>query len=177
MQEMRIVFAGFGGQGLLFAGKVVAYAGLIDNHEVSWLPSYGPEMRGGTANCSVTLSDEPIGSPLIMDPNNLIAMNQPSLLKFEQDVTPAGRIFVDTSLVTRLPERTDVEVFALEATNMAEDAKLKGLANIVLVGKMLKETSFCSPETIEAAIRKAVPPKKAALIEKNLQALKLGMEA
>lgn len=177
MEEMRIVFAGFGGQGLLFAGKVVAYAGLIDNLEVSWLPSYGPEMRGGTANCSVTLSEEPIGSPLIMDPNNLIAMNQPSLLKFEGDVTPGGRIFVDTSLVTRLPERSDVEVFALEATNMAEDAKLKGLANIVLVGKMLKETSFCSATTIEAAIRKAVPPTKAALIEKNLQALKLGMEA
>jgi len=177
MEEMRIVFAGFGGQGLLFAGKVVAYAGLIEDREVSWLPSYGPEMRGGTANCSVTLSDEPIGSPLIMDPNNLIAMNQPSLLKFEPDVTPGGRIFVDTSLVNRLPERTDVEVFALEATNMAEDAELKGLANIVLVGKMLKETSFCSLETIEAAIRKAVPPKKAALIEKNLLALKLGMEA
>ncbi len=177
MDEMRIVFAGFGGQGLLFAGKVVAYAGLIEDREVSWLPSYGPEMRGGTANCSVTLSDEPIGSPLIMDPNNLIAMNQPSLLKFEPDVTPGGRIFVDTSLVTRLPERTDVEVFALEATNMAEEAELKGLANIVLVGKMLKETAFCSQETIEAAIRKAVPPKKAALIEKNLQALKLGMQA
>lgn len=177
MEEMRIVFAGFGGQGLLFAGKVVAYAGLIEDREVSWLPSYGPEMRGGTANCSVTVSDEPIGSPLIMDPNNLIAMNQPSLIKFENDVTPGGRIFVDTSLVNRLPERTDVEVFALEATNMAEDAKLKGLANIVLVGKLLKETGFCSPETIEAAIRKAVPPRKAALIEKNLQALKLGMEA
>ena len=177
MEEMRIVFAGFGGQGLLFAGKVVAYAGLIEDREVSWLPSYGPEMRGGTANCSVTLSDEPIGSPLIMDPNNLIAMNQPSLLRFEADVTPGGRIFVDTSLVNRLPERSDVEVFALEATNMAEDAELKGLANIVLVGKMLKETSFCKPETIEAAIRKAVPPRKAALIEKNLQALKLGMEA
>lgn len=177
MEEMRIVFAGFGGQGLLFAGKVVAYAGLLEDREVSWLPSYGPEMRGGTANCSVTLSEEPIGSPLIMDPNNLIAMNQPSLLKFEPDVTPGGRIFVDTSLVTRLPERTDVEVFALEATNMAEEAELKGLANIVLVGKMLKETSFCKAETIEAAIRKAVPPKKAALIEKNLQALKLGMEA
>ena len=177
MEEMRIVFAGFGGQGLLFAGKVVAYAGLIEDREVSWLPSYGPEMRGGTANCSVTLSDEPIGSPLIMDPNNLIAMNQPSLLRFEADVTPGGRIFVDTSLVNRLPERSDVEVFALEATNMAEDAELKGLANIVLVGKMLKETSFCKPETIEAAIRKAVPPRKSALIEKNLQALKLGMEA
>ncbi len=177
MEEMRIVFAGFGGQGLLFAGKVVAYAGLIEDREVSWLPSYGPEMRGGTANCSVTLSDEPIGSPLIMDPNNLIAMNQPSLLKFENEVTPGGRIFVDTSLVNRLPERTDVEVYALEATNMAEEAELKGLANIVLVGKMLKETSFCAPETIEAAIRKAVPARKAALIEKNLKALKLGMEA
>ena len=177
MEEMRIVFAGFGGQGLLFAGKVVAYAGLIEDREVSWLPSYGPEMRGGTANCSVTLSDEPIGSPLIMDPNNLIAMNQPSLIKFENEVTPGGRIFVDTSLVNRLPERDDVQVFALEATNMAEDEGLKGLANIVLVGKMLKETSFCSEETIEAAIRKAVPPRKAALIEKNLQALKLGMNS
>ena len=177
MDEMRIVFAGFGGQGLLFAGKVVAYAGLIEDREVSWLPSYGPEMRGGTANCSVTVSDEPIGSPLIMDPNVLVAMNQPSLLKFEPDVTPGGRILVDTSLVTRLPERDDVQVFALEATNMAEEAGLKGLANIVLVGKMLKETGFCAPETIESAIRKAVPPRKAALIEKNLQALALGMQA
>lgn len=177
MEEMRIVFAGFGGQGLLFAGKVVAYAGLIDDHEVSWLPSYGPEMRGGTANCSVTMSDEPIGSPLIMNPNVLVAMNQPSLLKFENEVTPGGIALVDTSLVTRLPERDDIDAFALEATNMAEEAGLKGLANIVLVGKMLAETKFCSSETLEAAIRKAVPPRKAALIEKNLQALKLGMEA
>ena len=177
MEEMRIVFAGFGGQGLLFAGKVVAYAGLIDDREVSWLPSYGPEMRGGTANCSVTVSDEPIGSPLIMDPNVLIAMNQPSLLKFESEVTTGGKVFVDTSLVTRLPERDDVEVFALEATNMAEEEGLKGLANIVLVGKMLKETGFCSRETIEDAIRKAVPARKAALVEKNLQALQLGFDA
>ena len=177
MEDMRIVFAGFGGQGLLFAGKVVAYAGLIDDHEVSWLPSYGPEMRGGTANCSVTMSDEPIGSPLIMNPNVLIAMNQPSLLKFEHDVTPGGIVLVDTSLVTRLPERDDITVYALEATNMAEEADLKGLANIVLVGKLLKETGFCSVETIEAAIRKAVPPRKTALIDKNIQALKIGMEA
>ena len=177
MEEMRIVFAGFGGQGLLFAGKVVAYAGLIDDHEVSWLPSYGPEMRGGTANCSVTLSDEPIGSPLISNPNVLIAMNNPSLIKFEGDVTPGGKIFIDTSLINRVPERGECEVYALEATNMAEEEGLKGLANIVLVGKMLTETGFCSYETIEAAIRKTVPPRKAALIDKNLQALKLGMEA
>ena len=177
MEEMRIVFAGFGGQGLLFAGKVVAYAGLIEDRQVSWLPSYGPEMRGGTANCSVTVSDEPIGSPLIMNPNVLVAMNQPSLIKFENDVTPGGIALIDTSLVTRLPERDDIKVFALEATNMAEEAELKGLANIVLVGKMLKETQFCSEETIEAAIRKAVPARKAALVEKNLLALKLGMES
>ena len=176
MEEMRVVFAGFGGQGLLFAGKVVAYAGLIENREVSWLPSYGPEMRGGTANCSVTVSDEPIGSPLIMDPTALIAMNQPSLLKFEETVVPGGIILADTSLITRIPERDDITVFELEATNMAENAGLKGLANIVLVGKLLKETGFCAAETIEAAIRKAVPPRKAALVEKNLQALKLGME-
>ena len=177
MEEMRIVFAGFGGQGLLFAGKVVAYAGLIDEREVSWLPSYGPEMRGGTANCSVTVSDEPIGSPLVMDPNVLVAMNQPSLMKFESEVTKGGKVFVDTSLISRLPERDDIEVHAIEATNMAEEAGLKGLANIVLVGKVLKETGFCSPETIDAAIRKAVPARKAALVEKNLLALKLGMEA
>lgn len=177
MEEMRIVLAGFGGQGLLFAGKVIAYAGLIEGRELSWLPSYGPEMRGGTANCSVTLSDEPIGSPLIMDPTVLIAMNQPSLLKFEETVVPGGLILADTSLVTRIPERDDVTICALEATNMAEDEGLKGLANIVLVGKLLKETAFCAPETIEAAIRKAVPPRKSALIEKNLKALALGMEA
>ncbi|MBR2803853.1 MAG: 2-oxoacid:acceptor oxidoreductase family protein, partial [Eggerthellaceae bacterium] len=127
--------------------------------------------------CSVTLSDEPIGSPLISNPNVLIAMNNPSLIKFEGDVTPGGKIFIDTSLINRVPERDDCEVYALEATNMAEEEGLKGLANIVLVGKMLKETGFCSYETIEAAIRKTVPPRKAALIDKNLQALKLGMEA
>lgn len=174
MEELRVVFAGFGGQGLLFAGKVVANAGLIDGREVSWLPSYGPEMRGGTANCSVTLGDEPIGSPLIMNPNVLVAMNQPSLAKFEDAVVPGAKVFVDTSLVNRLPERTDIQVFAHPATELAEDAGLKGLANIVLVGKVLRETGFCSRETMEAAIRKAVPARKAQMVENNLQALELG---
>ena len=177
MEEMRIVFAGFGGQGLLFAGKVVAYAGLIDDRQVSWMPSYGPEMRGGTANCSVTISDEPIGSPLVLDPTVLVAMNNPSLAKFGSDVVPGGLVLMDTSLVNIPFARDDVRAFGLPATGMAEDAGLKGLANIVLVGKMLAETGFCSMETIEAAIGKAVPPTKAALIEKNLEALKIGMQA
>ncbi len=177
MEEMRIVFAGFGGQGLLFAGKVVAYAGLIDDHEVSWMPSYGPEMRGGTANCSVTIADEPIGSPLVLDPTVLIAMNNPSLTKFADAVVPGGLILMDTSLVNVPLERDDVTAFGIPATAMAEEAGLKGLANIVLVGKMFEQTSFCSQETIEAAIKKAVPPTKAALIEKNIEALKIGMQA
>ncbi len=177
MEEMRIVFAGFGGQGLLFAGKVVAYAGLIDDHEVSWMPSYGPEMRGGTANCSVTVADEPIGSPLVLDPTVLIAMNNPSLTKFADVVVPGGLVLMDTSLVNVPFERTDVSSFGIPATSMAEEAGLKGLANIVLVGKMLEQTKFCSVETIEAAIGKAVPASKSHLIEKNIEALKLGMQA
>lgn len=177
MADHEIVIAGFGGQGLLFAGKVVAYAGLIDGREVSWLPSYGPEMRGGTANCSVTLSDDPIGSPLVTDPNILIAMNQPSSLKFEPEITSGGIALIDSTLVKRAPEREDIRVFAIEATKMAEEEGLKGLANIVLVGKMLKETGFCSLDTIEAAIRKTVPASKAAMFDYNLKALKLGMEA
>lgn len=176
MEEMRIVFAGFGGQGLLFAGKVLAYAGLIDDRELSWMPSYGPEMRGGTASCSVTISDEPIGSPLILDPTVLVAMNQPSIDKFIDAVVPGGLVLADTTLIAHVPERDDVKIVAFDATRIAEENGLKGLANIVLVGRLLAETGFCSEETIEGAIRKAVPAKKANMIEKNMKALKIGME-
>lgn len=177
MEEMRAIFAGFGGQGLLFAGKVVANAGLIEGREVSWLPSYGPEMRGGTANCSVTLSDDPIGSPLIAAPTVLVAMNQPALVKFQGAVVPGGVIIADTSLVNKLPERDDVTMCALPATEMAEEQGLKGLANIVLVGKMQALTGFSTCETLEAAIRKAVPARKAKMVESNLAALALGLES
>lgn len=176
-QEYRIVLAGFGGQGILFAGKVLAYTGLIDDRHVSWMPSYGPEMRGGTCNCNVTLSDDEVGSPLISDPNVLIAMNQPSLEKFEPTMVPGGTIVVDTTLMNHLPQRTDVKVLAIPATKIAEDNGLKGLANIVCVGKLFAELGFCSEETLEAAIRKVVPARKAAMVDKNLAALKLGMEA
>ena len=106
----EIVLAGFGGQGILFAGKVLAYAGLLDGKEVSWLPSYGPEMRGGTANCSVCVSDEPIGSPLILDPQVLVAMNTPSFEKFINSVKPGGKVFVDYSMVDVKTDRTDIDV-------------------------------------------------------------------
>ena len=174
-KEMRFILSGFGGQGLLFGGKVIAYAGLIEDRQVSWLPSYGPEMRGGTANCSVTLSDEPIGSPLITNPTAVIAMNQPSVDKFEADIVPGGIIVIDSALTNSGPVRDDITSFMIPATSAAEDEGLKGLANIVCVGKLWAETQFCQRETLDAAIRKAVPARKAAMVEKNLAALELGI--
>ena len=111
MKTTQILIAGFGGQGVLFAGKFLAYKGLVQNKQVSWLPSYGPEMRGGTANCSVVLSDMPVGSPIITTPDVLVAMNLPSLQKFVDTVVPGGKIFVDSTLIDAKVERTDVEVF------------------------------------------------------------------
>ncbi len=177
MRELQIVLAGFGGQGVLFAGKVISYAGLIENRELSWLPSYGPEMRGGTANCSVTLSDEPIGSPLVTEPNALVAMNQPSFDKFIDVVADGGVVIVDTDMVPDVHERACVKVISIPATKMAEDAGLKGLANIVLVGRLWAETQFCDRAVLDEAIDKCVPPRKAALIDKNKQALELGINA
>lgn len=176
-EDRRIVLAGFGGQGVLFAGKVIAYTGLIAGREVSWLPSYGPEMRGGTANCSVCLAKEPIGSPLVTVPQVLVAMNQPSLDKFEGSVEPGGLIVADSTLVQSLPTRDDVTVRAIPAAKIAEDAGIAGLGNIVLVGALFAADAFCDEDVLFAAIDKCVPPRKAALIDKNKQALKLGMEA
>ena len=144
-RELRVVLAGFGGQGVLFAGKVIATAGLIEDRELSWLPSYGPEMRGGTANCSVCLSDDPIGSPLVLDPDVLIAMNQPSFDKFVDAVVPGGLIIADTTLVPTIKERDDVTLCMVDAQQIAEAAGLKGLGNIVMVGKLFEQTGFCEP--------------------------------
>lgn len=172
-----IVLAGFGGQGVLFAGKVIASAGLIEGRELSWLPSYGPEMRGGTANCSVCLSDEPIGSPLVTNPDALVAMNQPSFDKFKDVVRPGGVVVADSTLVPNVEQVEGVKVIAIPATAMAEEAGLKGLANIICVGRLFAEVGFCERETLFAAIDKCVPPRKAAMIEKNRRALEIGMQA
>ena len=176
MKNGKIILAGFGGQGILFAGKVLAYSGLKAEREVSWLPSYGPEMRGGTANCHVVVSDAPVGSPIIPNPNILIAMNRPSLDKFEDLVDKDGYIVYDSSLIDREVERKDVNVFPIPATQMAMEAGLDSLANMVIVGKVLKETGLYTLEEITKGLEKSVPPTKAALLEKNMQAIKLGYE-
>lgn len=174
---MQAVLAGFGGQGILFAGKIIANAGLLEDRELSWLPSYGPEMRGGTANCSVCISDDPIGSPLVLNPDVLVVMNQPSLDKFEHSVQPGGLVIVDSTLVPRIPDMPGVTVCAVPATALAEEAGLKGLANVILVGKLFAETRFCSEETIRAAVAAVVPARKKDKLAGNLRALELGIGA
>ncbi|MBQ2668805.1 MAG: 2-oxoacid:acceptor oxidoreductase family protein [Clostridia bacterium] len=174
MKDLNMVFAGFGGQGVLFAGKVVAYAGLIEGRELSWLPSYGPEMRGGTANCSICLSDEPIGSPLVTNPNVLVAMNRPSLDKFIGDVEPGGVVLLDSSLIDVKVEREDVSVHYVPASRLAEENGLKGLANIILVGKLFKEVGFCSAETLDNALQKCIPARKASMLDFNRKAIEIG---
>ena len=173
-KSLNVLFAGFGGQGILFAGKVMAYAGLFDGKELSWLPSYGPEMRGGTCNCSVCLSDQAIGSPLVVNPDVLVAMNLPSLDKFVDAVVPGGSIFLDSAIIDKKVERDDVNVYYVPATKLAEENGIKGLANIVLLGKMLKELEFATVESIEKSVRKCVPAKKAAMVDFNLKAIEIG---
>ena len=175
-RELQCVIAGFGGQGSLFAGKVIATAGLIEDREVSWMPSYGPEMRGGTANCSVTLADEPIGSPLVLHPNALIALNQPSFDKFLPTVDAGGIVVADTAMVPELREVPGVTVVGIPAAKLCEEADIKGLGNIVLIGKLWAEFPFCGREALEGALAQ-VAGKKPAMLEKNKIALELGMKA
>lgn len=170
----QILIAGFGGQGVLFAGKFLAYKGLIDKKEVSWLPSYGPEMRGGTANCSVILSDEPVGSPIVSSPDVLIAMNLPSLDKYENAAVSGASIFVDSTLIGRKVERNDVKAFYIPATKMAIDAGVPTLANMIMIGKMIKETPSVSFENVKEAMSKVVSAKHADLLETNIKALEAG---
>ncbi len=172
----EILIAGFGGQGILFSGKFLAYEGLIDGKEVSWLPSYGPEMRGGTANCSIIISDSAVGSPIVSNPDILIAMNLPSLDKYESETKKGGQIFVDSSLIERKVERDDVETYYIPATKMASDEGLTGLANMIMIGHMIAKSGIIPEENIEKAMQKVVPSAKQNMFDLNMKAVKLGFE-
>ncbi len=176
MKTTQILLAGFGGQGILFAGKFLAYKGLVQDMQVSWLPSYGPEMRGGTANCNVILSDTPVGSPIITTPDVLVAMNLPSLQKFENTVAPGGTIILDSTLIHAKVERSDVTVCYVPATQMAKDAGFPSLANMVLVGKVLKESGCAAFDGNRETLETFIPAKKANLIDANCQALQMGYD-
>ena len=173
---MQILIAGFGGQGVLFAGKFLAYAGMILTKQVSWLPSYGPEMRGGTANCSVVISDEPVGSPIVSTPDVLIAMNLPSFEKYQSSVVKGGMIIYDSTLISASEDRPDVVYYPLPATKTAQENGLEGLANMILAGSFVKHAFSEAYPVIDDAISKVVPPKKAHLAEPNRRAVQIGYE-
>ena len=176
MSTKQILLSGFGGQGILFAGKMLAYKGLIDEKQVSWLPSYGPEMRGGTASCGVIVSDEQVGSPIVAKPDVLIAMNLPSLDRYESTVVAGGKIFTDSSLIERCCERSDVQEFRIPATKLASDNDMPGLANMIMLGHVIKHTGVMPEDMIPAAMAKVVSAKKQHLLDLNIKAVKLGMD-
>ena len=176
MATHEIILAGFGGQGILFAGKLLAYLGMVEDKELSWLPSYGPDLRGGTCNCHVILSDEPVSSPLITKPTVLFAMNQPSVDKFIDNVAEGGIVVYDSSLITEEIKRKDVTVVAVPATKLANEMGASKLANMILTGAMIKATGLADIETVEKALSKVIPAKKADMLELNLNCIKKGME-
>ena len=172
----QILIAGFGGQGVLFAGKFLAYKGLLEDKQVSWLPSYGPEMRGGTANCNVILSETAVGCPIIAAPDVLVVMNLPSLQKYMDTVAPGGQIYLDSTLIDEKVTRTDVEVFSIPATQMATEAGVGNLANMILMGYLLENHPELSFDGVENVVAGMVPPNKTGLVELNMKALNLGKD-
>ena len=177
MSTIQYLIAGFGGQGILFSGKFLSYKGLIDDKQVSWLPSYGPEMRGGTASCSVIVSDTPVGSPIVSNPDVLIAMNLPSLDKYEDSVVSGGTIYVDSTLIERKVRRTDVTVHYIPATGLASDNNMPTLANMIMVGKVLAESDDFGAESVDAALKKVISAKHADMMEINMKAMQIGADA
>ena len=172
----NIIISGFGGQGILFAGKVIAYAAMLAGKHLSWLPSYGPEMRGGTANCHVIISDEPIGSPIVTEPDILITMNKPSLDKFEETVISGGSIFVDSSLIDRKVKRKDISAVYVDATKAAMELGNSALANMVILGAVIKQTGIFVMDEIKAGMKKAVPKSKTAMLDMNMDAVMAGYD-
>ena len=172
--QNEIIIAGFGGQGVLFIGKVLSYAALERGLEVTWFPSYGAEMRGGTANCTVVISDEEIGSPQVLNPRAVIVMNQPSLDKYEDMVAPGGYLIVNPSLVNRSPNRTDITSLELPATDLAEEIGDKKFTNVVLLGALTAAADFLDLESMEKGLYKCLSGIKKDLFEINKTALTKG---
>jgi 2-oxoglutarate ferredoxin oxidoreductase subunit gamma len=170
----QLFFAGFGGQGVLSMGQILVYGGALEGKEVSWIPSYGPEMRGGTANCSVCISDKPISSPMVSEPDYFVVMNQPSLDKFEKTVRPGGVILVNQSLVTRKVQRDDVKVYYIEATETAIKMGNVMIANMIMLGALLKVDPIIDAASVLGALKKVWPPSKQHLLPLNESALNEG---
>ncbi|HKJ80899.1 MAG TPA: 2-oxoacid:acceptor oxidoreductase family protein [Ignavibacteriaceae bacterium] len=170
----EIIFAGFGGQGILSMGQIIAYAAMIENKEISWMPSYGPEMRGGTANCIVIVSPTRISSPIISRFDSAIVLNQPSLDKFESSIKPGGLLMYEQSAILNPPTRTDIEIISLAANEEAQKLNKKQVANMVFIGAFLERRPIVKIENIIKALKKVLPERHHHLIPVNEQALEIG---
>src|SRR5512141_1024659 len=175
--QKEIIIAGFGGQGVLFGGQVVAYAAMDAGKQVTWIPSYGPEMRGGTANCTVVNADEEIGSPMVEHPPLAIALNLPSFDKYEAELQSGGTLIVNKSMVDRAARRTDINVLFVPCNDIAEELGDKKLLNMVAVGALLTALTELSMDDVRKALEGHMPARHKELLSKNLDALKRGYEA
>jgi len=173
---MSFRFAGFGGQGVLLMGMMLTYAGMEEGKHVTWLPSYGAEMRGGTANCTVVVSDDEVASPVAESPDVVVVMNEPSLEKFEPLVRPGGWLFINSSLVKKAVKRTDVQVVSIDATNIAYELKNARTANMVMLGAVVGRTGTVQLSVVESSLLPVLGTSKKALVEINIQALRRGRE-
>jgi len=174
MAVHRMIFAGFGGQGILLIGQMMAYAGMREGKEVTFLPSYGPEMRGGTANCTVIVSDGPISCPIIDKATCVVAMNLPSLLKFENTVETGGSLFINSSLIEAEAQRDDINVLQVNATEIAKEEGNERVANIVMLGAIVENTGAVKAESIREIIKETFSGKKASLLPVNERAFEAG---
>ncbi|GAB4263222.1 MAG: 2-oxoacid:acceptor oxidoreductase family protein [Candidatus Promineifilaceae bacterium] len=175
--EQSIVIAGFGGQGVLFAGQLLAYAGMDNDLHVTWIPSYGPEMRGGTANCTVVISDEPIGAPIVGHPDIAIVLNQPSYDKYEPLVKPGGLLVVNRSLIEDVSDRKDIDVVYVRANDIAINAGSSKMMNMAALGAMLAQRPLLTIPQLVEALRNHLPSRKHHLLEANERVLQQGYEA
>jgi len=174
--QQEVIVSGFGGQGVLFAGQLLAYTGMDEGKAVTWIPSYGPEMRGGTANCTVVISDEEIGSPFVKNPTAVIAMNLPSLDKYEPLVEKGGTLVVNTSMVNRKVERKDIKVVSIPANDIAEALGSKRSVNMVMLGALLANLDLLSIEAVETALEGHLPERHKKFLAGNKAALHKGAE-
>ncbi len=174
--QKEIIISGFGGQGVLFAGQVIAYAAMDAGKQVTWIPSYGPEMRGGTANCTVVIADHEIGSPFVKNPPLVIALNLPSFDKYEPEMQVGGTLIVNQSMVDRGAKRADIHEVFVSANEIAEELGDKRLTNMVTVGALLAALPEVSLEALEAALKGHLPARHQHLLPKNYQALRRGYE-
>jgi 2-oxoglutarate ferredoxin oxidoreductase subunit gamma len=174
--QQEVIIAGFGGQGVLFAGQLLAYTAMDEGKAVTWIPSYGPEMRGGTANCTVVVSDEEIGSPFVKNPTAVLAMNLPSLDKFEHLVAPGGVLVVNSSMVDRVVERDDIKVVSLPANDIAEELGSGRSVNMVMLGALLGNLDLLPVAALEKGLEGHLPERHKQFLEGNIKALRKGAE-